>query len=95
MPDSRDSVYGLSTDGRYVREQGRTSERLASLRRVDLLFVWDSTQIDVTLWGQADRIEIGFRSPQADHMRDGMVMISARVVHLSHCGVGRKSLVCE
>ena len=24
-----------------------------------------------------------------------MVMISARVVHLSHCGVGRKSLVCE
>ena len=48
------------------------------LRRGDVVFFWGSTQLDWTMWGQADRVEVPFRSSKGDQLRNGTVMTRAR-----------------
>ena len=47
------------------------------LRRVDVVLVQGSTQLDWTMWGQADRVEIRFWNSKGDQLRYGMVMMRA------------------
>ena len=48
------------------------------LRREDVVFVRGSIQLDLTMWGQADRVEVRFWSSKGDQLRDGTVMTRAR-----------------
>ena len=48
------------------------------LRRGDVVFFRGSTQLDWTMWGQADRVEDRFRSSKGDQLGDGTVMVRAR-----------------
>ena len=48
------------------------------LCRGDVDFYRGSTQRDWTIWGQADRVEVWFRSLKGDQLRDGMVTTRAR-----------------
>ena len=36
-----------------------------------------STQLDWTIWGQADRVQVRFRSSKGDLLRDGTIMTRA------------------
>ena len=46
-------------------------------RRGDVVFFQRSTQLYWTTWGQADRVEVRFRSSKRDQLRDGRVMTRA------------------
>ena len=48
------------------------------LRRGDVVFFRDSTQLDWTMWGQADRVEVRFWSSKGDQLRGEAVMTPAR-----------------
>ena len=48
------------------------------LRLGDVVFFRGSTQLDWTMWGQVDRVEVRFRSLKVDQLRDGTVMTRAR-----------------
>ena len=48
------------------------------LRRGDVIFFRGSTQLDWTMWGQADRVDVQFRSPKEDQLRNRTVMTRAR-----------------
>ena len=45
------------------------------------------------MWGQADRVEVWFRSSKGDQLRDGMVMTCARAgpPHPLRDGAGQSS----
>ena len=47
-------------------------------RRGDGIFFRGSTQLDWTMWGQADGFEVRFRSSKGDQLLDRMVMSCAR-----------------
>ena len=44
----------------------------------DVVFVRGSSQHDWTMWGQADRVEVRFRSSKGDQLRHGTVITRAR-----------------
>ena len=48
------------------------------LRPGDVVFFRDSIQLDWTMWGQPDRVEVRFRSSKGDQLGDRTVMTRAR-----------------
>ena len=48
------------------------------LRRGDVVFFRGSTQLEWTMWGQADRVKVRFRGSKGDQLRYGTVMTRAR-----------------
>ena len=44
------------------------------LSREDAVFFRGSAQLDWTMWGQADRVEVWFRSSKGYQLRDGTVI---------------------
>ena len=74
----RGFVFPFSTGGRNVCEQGRMLGRWAHIVcRGDVVFFRGMTQINWTMWGQADRVEVRFRSSKRPWNRT--VMTRARV----------------
>ena len=51
----------------FANKQGRRDDGKI-LRRTDAGFVWGKTKFDWTMWGQADRVEVRFRSSKGDQL---------------------------
>ena len=47
------------------------------LHRGDVVFFWGRTQLDWTMWCQADRIKVQFRSSKGDQLWDEMMVTFA------------------
>ena len=75
---TRGFVILFSTAKRIVHKKGRMLRRWAHIAPWGVVFFWVSTQLDWTMWGHADLVEVGFRSSKGDQLQDGTVMTCNR-----------------
>ena len=78
MAGTRGFVFFFTQEGEiFASEKGYWDDGHI-LRRGDVGFFRGSTQLDWTMWGQADCVEVRFRSSKVDQLRDGTMMTCAR-----------------
>ena len=51
--------FSAQADEMLTSKEGRRDDG-KRLRRGDAVFFWARTQLDLTMWSQADRVEVGF-----------------------------------